>query len=301
MVSGLAWGMRPPELCEFDQIVFDHGSVCIGAFRCHPSHPSFQDSGAARTFCFVFPRTAVQIQHEHEAAFVANSNVVTFYNRGQAYLRQTVSPEGDRCDWFGVESDLVRDVVRTFDRSVDNCPEMPFRFTRAWSDTSTYLLQRTIFERVVKDNTSEPLAVEEAVVGLLEAVVRAAYRNTPSRSPREISRKQLDVVRHIEMILSSGLDQRLTLRDLAAKAEISVYHLCRLFHQATGKTLHQYRQNLRLRWALENLVDPGKPLVDIALDAGFSSHSHFTSIFRREFSHSPSELRARIEGQRAIF
>lgn len=293
--------MRSADVCPFDQIVFDHGSVCIGAFRCHPSHPSFQDSGAARNFCFVFPRTAVQIQHQHEAAFVANPNVVTFYNKGQAYLRQAISAEGDRCDWFGVEVDLVRDAVRSLDRSVDNRPETPFRFTHAWSETSTYLLQRTIFERVVKDNATEPFAVEEAVVGLLEAVVRAAYRTKPSPRPRGINRKQLDVVRHIELILSTRLDQRLTLRDIAAEVGISVYHLCRLFHHATGKTLHSYRQNLRLRWALENVVDPCKPLVDIALDAGFSSHSHFTSIFRREFSQPPSELRARLEGQRAIF
>ncbi len=292
--------MRAADVCPFDQIVFDHGSVCIGAFRCHPSHPSFQDSGAARQFCFVFPRTAVQIEHQHEAPFVANPNVVTFYNRGQEYLRQAISAEGDRCDWFGVEADLVRDVVRTFDRRVDNCPEMPFRFTHAWSETSTYLLQRTIFERVSKDSAIEPFAVEEAVVGLLEAVVRAAYRTLPSR-PRARCRRQLDVVRDIELILSTRLDQRLTLREIAKEAGISAYHLCRLFHQATGRTLHHYRQNLRLRWALENVADPRKPLTDVALDAGFSSHSHFTSSFRREFSHPPSALRARIEGQRAIF
>ncbi len=293
--------MRSPDVCEFDQIVFDHGSVCLGAFRSHPSHPSFQDSGAARHFCFVFPRTAVQIEHQHEAAFVANPNVVTFYNEGQAYLRHAISPEGDRCDWFGVEGDLVRDVVRAFDPRVDNRPEMPFRFTRAWSETSIYLLQRTIFERVAKGGAADTLAVEEAVLGLLEAVIHSAYRAMPSRPPHAIGRKQIDIVRDIELILSTRLDQRLTLRDIATKVRISAYHLCRLFHRATGATLHNYRQNLRLRRALEDVGDPRKPLVDIALEAGFSSHSHFTSTFHREFSQPPSELRSRIEDPRAIF
>ena len=94
--------MRVSAGCEIDRIVFDSGLVRVGAFRCHPDDPSFHDSGPARNCCFVFPRTAVEIQHEHERAFVANPNVVTFYNQGQAYLRNAVSIEGDRCDWFGV-------------------------------------------------------------------------------------------------------------------------------------------------------------------------------------------------------
>lgn len=232
---------------------------------------------------------------------MANPNVVTFYNQGQAYLRHAVSLEGDRCDWFGVDSDVVRDVVRAFDPRVDNRPEMPFSFTHAWSETSTYLLQRTIFERVAKGGMADALAVEEAVLGLLERVIHAAYRPTPSRIRQAIGRKQLDIVRNIEFIVSTRLDQRLTLRDIASEVGISAYHLCRLFHRATGATLHNYRQNLRLRRALEDVVDPAKHLVDIALDAGFSSHSHFTSTFHREFSQPPSELRSRIEDPRAIF
>ena len=67
-----------------DHIVFDSGLVRIGAFRCHPDHPSFEDSGPAQNYCFVFPRTAVKIEHEHEPVFVANPNVVTFYNLGRS-------------------------------------------------------------------------------------------------------------------------------------------------------------------------------------------------------------------------
>jgi hypothetical protein len=95
---------------EIDRVVFESDMVRIGTFRCHPDNPSFQE-GPAQYYCFVFPRTAVEIQHEHEPAFVANPNVVTFYNAGQAYWRNPISPEGDRCDCFGVEPGLVRDAL----------------------------------------------------------------------------------------------------------------------------------------------------------------------------------------------
>ena len=81
---------------QISQVVFESGLIRIGAFRCRPDHPLFHEAGQPAENCFfVFPRTAVEIQHEHEAPFVANPNVVTFYNPGQAYRRNAISPEGD--------------------------------------------------------------------------------------------------------------------------------------------------------------------------------------------------------------
>jgi hypothetical protein len=124
MVEELLCRTRVSAEREIDRIVFDSGLVWLGAFRCHRDDPSFHDSGPARNCCFVFPRTAVEIQHEHERAFIANPNVVTFYHQGQAYLRNAASIAGDRCDWFAVEIDVVQDVVRTFNPARDSHPDL---------------------------------------------------------------------------------------------------------------------------------------------------------------------------------
>jgi AraC family transcriptional regulator len=71
----------------------------------------------------------------------------------------------------------------------------------------------------------------------------------------------------------------------------SVFHLARIFKVRTGFSLHTYRTQLRLRAALERLREPGLDLIDIALDLGFSSHSHFTETFRRSFGKTPSAVR----------
>jgi len=282
---------------DFERIVFDSKLVRIGAFRCHPAHPNFHDTGAAQNFCFVFPRTAVEIQHEHEPAFVANPNVVTFYNRGQCYRRNQISGDGDRCDWFGADPQIVQDVVRTFDPTVDSRADQPFALTHAWAEANTYFLQRRVFDRVVSSRPIEPLSIEEAVVTLLEHVVRAAYGNPRRLLSREITSQQRDVVHHVEHVLSERWEERLHLRNLAAEVGVSVYHLCRTFRKATGMTLHEYRQKLRVRFSLEIVAESRRPLIDIALDAGFASHSHFTSTFHQEFACPPSSLR---EGKPAL-
>jgi AraC-like DNA-binding protein len=42
---------------------------------------------------------------------------------------------------------------------------------------------------------------------------------------------------------------------------------------------------------LESLASGADDLTSLALDLGFSSHSHFTDAFRREFGRTPSEVR----------
>ena len=275
---------------DFDHILFDTGLVRIGAFRCRPDHPSFQDTGPARNYCFVFPRTAVRIEHEHEPPFVANPNVVTFYNSGQAYYRKPISPEGDQCDWFGVDSQLVRDVVRTVDASVDERPERPFLLTHGWADSSTYLFQRKLFARVSAQPAVDTLLVEETVIELLDRVVRHAYRRPPALPPA-IDGRHKTTAHDIETILSRT-GESLTLTGIARELGLSACHVCRLFHRVTGTRLHLYRLRLRLRAALAEVEGSTRSLTDIALDAGFNSHSHFTAAFGKEFGVTPSALRA---------
>jgi AraC-like DNA-binding protein len=55
--------------------------------------------------------------------------------------------------------------------------------------------------------------------------------------------------------------------------------------------LYRYLTRLRLRAALERLADGARDLTALALELGFSSHSHFADAFRREFGRTPSDVR----------
>jgi AraC-like DNA-binding protein len=80
---------------------------------------------------------------------------------------------------------------------------------------------------------------------------------------------------------------------MARAVHASPFHLARIFQQRTGVPVHRYLTQLRLRAALERLADGADDLTALALELGFSSHSHFTDSFRREFGCAPSTVRAR--------
>jgi AraC-like DNA-binding protein len=95
------------------------------------------------------------------------------------------------------------------------------------------------------------------------------------------------------LLLGERFAETLGLEDIARAVHSSTFHLARVFRRETGLAIHQYRNRLRLRAALERLVEQETDLTALALDLGFASHSHFSDAFRRAFSVAPSECRRR--------
>ena len=81
----------------------------------------------------------------------------------------------------------------------------------------------------------------------------------------------------------------ISLAELAGQVNGSPAHLARAFRAVTGTTVHEFRTQLRLRAALPLLPDFRNDIAALALDLGFSSHSHFGEAFLRQFGLTPSE------------
>ena len=62
-----------------------------------------------------------------------------------------------------------------------------------------------------------------------------------------------------------------------------------------GSSFTAILRESRLQCALERLQTTKRSLSEIAYHTGFSSHSHFTDVFRKRFEFPPSHLRARKE------
>jgi AraC family transcriptional regulator len=278
---------------DVDRVLFTTGSVTIGAFRCPVDHPSFHDSGPIKDDCFVFPRTSVEIAHSDARPFVADPTIVTLYNRRQTYQRRPVSRDGDRCDWYAVAAAILRDAVAGRDPAAAD-HERPIRFTHAAVDSATYYAQRRLFAGVRQPAvaaTVDALAIEEQVVALLDRVLEAAYRSPARRGATPDRARAIEIAEAAKRFVAPRVAQRLTLTGIAAGIGGSVFHLCRSFRRATGQTVHGYRDQLRLRVALERIENGERDLTRLALDLGYSSHSHFTAGFRQSFSDTPSRAR----------
>jgi AraC-like DNA-binding protein len=272
--------------------VFRSPLVRVGRWRCPAEHPIFTDSGPTADAFFVFPRESVWIQHAGGAPFVADANTVTYYNKGQIYTRHKLSVRGDQCDWFAVAPEAIAETLSAHEPEAIDRLDRPFNFTHGPSDPDSYLRQRLVFQHVSREPKPDRLFVEEAVLSILGEVTKLAYEHRgATRVFRVRRRRDVDLVEAARDVIARRFKEDLSLSEIAREVESSVFHLARIFKARTGFSLHAYRNQLRLRAALARLAEPGVDLIDIALDLGFSSHSHFTETFRRNFGKTPSAVR----------
>jgi AraC-like DNA-binding protein len=102
--------------------------------------------------------------------------------------------------------------------------------------------------------------------------------------PRAVSRALVFIQAH------SAED--IALKDIAAAAHVSPYHLARLFKRTIGVAPHQYVIRERLRAARALLSAGGRrSLADIAAAVGFADQSHLARHFKRAFGMTPRDRR----------
>jgi AraC-like DNA-binding protein len=142
--------------------------------------------------------------------------------------------------------------------------------------------------------------VREALYRVLRHAAGRAFE-VRGTGPRRAAtaRAHDDAAEHAKKALSTRYAETVSLDALAAELHLSPYHLCRVFRARTGFTLRAYRDQLRLRAALDVLAGGCQDLAALAADLGFASHSHLTDRFRLAFGTTPTAVRGAGWARRA--
>lgn len=101
----------------------------------------------------------------------------------------------------------------------------------------------------------------------------------------------LDRVRRVLRYAQEHLDEPLAPERLADVAHLSVYHFHRIFSGLVGESLGDHVRRLRLERAAGELRRTDRPVIDVALGAGYDSHEAFTRAFKDRFGAPPSAYR----------
>jgi AraC family transcriptional regulator len=134
------------------------------------------------------------------------------------------------------------------------------------------------------------LRSDELALRIIEQVIAAMTgdRQTQAAPTGRETRRVVEAIRLVEADAARPVE----LKAMATAAGMSKYHFLRVFRRLTGVTPHRYLVSARLRRAALALASSRRPVIAVALDAGFGDLSTFNRTFRAVFGLTPTQYRA---------
>lgn len=150
-----------------------------------------------------------------------------------------------------------------------------------WEDLLQRIARETQLRNSLWKEATNTLVCEALIFAARLAEARRLHEQTETRT------------RRIAGFVRRHLPEDLGAKRMAGIFRVSREHLSREFRREYGVTFHSYVVAERIAAARDELIRyPGRTLLEVALNCGFQSHSHFSRTFRRHVGISPQDFRS---------
>lgn len=129
------------------------------------------------------------------------------------------------------------------------------------------------------------MLIENFMVEDYNSEISESY-NTDEKLPR--------MIRYVHENYQDGI----SLAELAKEMYTSASTLSRLFKKQTGIYFAEYVNQIRVRYAVNEMLYTEKNITKIAMDCGFSNVSSFNKIFREIYKMTPTEYRLQVKEEK---
>jgi AraC-like DNA-binding protein len=244
---------------------------------------------------FVFSHSGNFRVHSSAAVGLVDCTRVAFFNRGVPFQMAHPFGGGDSGSDLIIRPDVLTEILSRYDPGAADRLDRPFPVGSGPCDAPSYLLHRALVRKVTESAPVNELEIEELSLRLADRLARAALDDStkPAAPSRPTSRERGEV-EQILGLLSAHPGRRHRLDGLARRVESSPFKICRSFRAVTGTSIHRHLTQIRLRQALGRIAEGSRDLTDVAFELGFSSHSHFTNVFRKSFGATPEVVRRAV-------
>lgn len=103
-----------------------------------------------------------------------------------------------------------------------------------------------------------------------------------------------DKIRSVLLYIEQNCEQKLSVRELAAQANLCPEYFCRLFKSVIGQTPKEFIISCRIHYATAMLRADEDAISNIATKCGFDDFNYFSRCFKKKLRVSPTEFKRLI-------
>lgn len=260
--------------------------VAVWDVACTGRHTAESDEECSTATHLVFPYRGVYVHRAGREHFVGEANQVVFLNEDEPYRVSHPVPGGDATISISVEAPILLEIIPQELRHPQGSASFNRPGLRVDPRTQTLAaqLRHRLQRATIDDLEAESLTLE---------LITQALGPGPAHTSDRLGARARKLADDVKLLLATDPGRRWTLKQIAAEVNVNPVYLTDVFRRAEGIPVYRYQLQLRLARALALLAD-SDDLTTLALDLGFASHSHFTSVFRQTFHQTPSAFQRMI-------
>lgn len=194
--------------------------------------------------------------------------------------------EGFNLSGIHIEKSIVQKVAE----EIYGSPNIVFSNDIFMVSHDINLLTGLFLEELRFNQTGHEFMVENLAILIIGSLIRSVRSNLPPKphnKPRGYNENLKTVIDYMNENYAAGV----SCSELSKLIKMDKYGFIRAFKKQTNKTPYEYLLDLKIEKAKKMLKDGKYSITEISMMCGFSSHSHFTTTFRKKIGISPTEYR----------
>ena len=255
-----------------DQSMFALGS--IGWHKCNDNYCISREEGCVSSL-LLFTVNGKGIIQLDDREYISEKGSIVFIPRGIKIKYFTVPGGMWEFYWLHTGSELAESFLKGIMQKGN--------FFASFEQGYQY---ENKIEEIMRLSDERPAGFELAVSMHLGELLHNVAMQMNKQKTQKMSEK---IKRYIE----NNYRKKLLLDEMAVEMFVSKAHMIREFKKETGDTPHSYLVKYRLKTAAQLLTFGESRIEEIAAESGFSSPSHFISIFKEHYGCTPSDYRSK--------
>ncbi len=249
-------------LPHFNNMEILHASYVTQSFSRH-THDVFAIG--------VIERGALKFYYRGEN-IVAPYGQINLANPGEAHNGCAASDEGWTYRMFYLEPDMLRQAASEINGKHMNMPYFQAGVIR--DDDMAAVIRRL---HILLEKPEIPLLEQESL--LLWTLSQFIMRHADDFYVLRPAGREQQSVKKIREYIEDHYNEDISIKQLSGIANLSPFHLIRVFRKEVGIPPHAFLKQVRIRRA-KALIAAGLPIARVSMETGFTDQSHLTRHFK---------------------
>lgn len=152
------------------------------------------------------------------------------------------------------------------------------------------MLMSLFLEELRYKQTGQEFILENLSALIAGNLIRQIKHNLSSK-PHNARKTNKENIKKVIDYMNENFTAGISCSELSKLVKMDKFSLIRIFKAQTSKTPYEYLLDLKIEKAKKMLKINDYSITEISMMCGFSSHSHFTSTFKKKTGISPTDYR----------